>query len=369
MRVLPELHLIAAARPNLPKLAALLHALAEAPAFCAPVLVHTGQHHDAAMFGGHLADLGLSPPDVSLGISGGGHAALTGRTMMACAELWAARRPAMVVVAGDVDGTLAATLAARKLGIPVAHLEAGLRCGDLDMPEEINRRAVDAVSTLLWAPDEATAARLLAEGHDARAVRAVGNAMIDSLRRALPAARARALPAGLLPGGYGVLTLHRPANVDSPDALRALLGAVASAARRLPLVWPVHPRTALRLSESGLAVPEGVMPLQPLGYLDFLGLIASARLVATDSGGVQEEAWALDLPCLTLRPSTERPVTLEAGTNRLVPPARLAGAVDAVLAGEWPRAKPIPLWDGQAGARMVAHLAERLGAAHREVAA
>lgn len=358
--MLPELHLIAAARPNLPKLAALMHALAEAPPFCTPVVVHTGQHHDARMFGGHLADLGLAPPDVSLGVSGGGHAGLTGRTMMACAELWESRRPAMVVVAGDVDGTLAATLAARKLAIPVAHLEAGLRCGDLDMPEEINRRAVDAVSTLLWAPDEGTAARLLAEGHDPGAVRAVGNSMIDSLLRALPAARARALPSGLQAGGYGVLTLHRPANVDTPEALRGLLGAVAEAARRLPLAWPVHPRTAQRLSEFGLLVPEGVMPLPPLGYLDFLGLLAHARLVATDSGGVQEEAWALDLPCLTLRPSTERPVTLEAGTNRLVPPARLPEAVAAVLDGDRPRARPIPLWDGRAGARMVEHLAAYL---------
>nr|WP_245215917.1 UDP-N-acetylglucosamine 2-epimerase (non-hydrolyzing) [Pararoseomonas baculiformis] len=361
--------MVAAARPNLPKLAALIHALAEAPPFCRPVLVHTGQHHDAAMFGGHLADLGLAPPDVSLGVSGGGHAGLTGRTMMACADLWAARRPAMVVVAGDVDGTLAATLAARKLAIPVAHLEAGLRCGDLDMPEEINRRAVDAISTLLWAPDEATAARLLAEGHDPGAVRAVGNAMIDSLLRALPAARARPLPPGLEPGCYGVLTLHRPGNVDDPGALRALLDAVSRAARSLAFAWPVHPRTAGRLSEFGLSVPEGVMLLPPLGYLDFLGLLAHARLVATDSGGVQEEAWALNLPCLTLRPSTERPVTLEAGTNRLVAPALLPGAVDAVMAGEAPRARPIPLWDGRAGARMVAHLAERLSAAHQEIAA
>jgi UDP-N-acetylglucosamine 2-epimerase (non-hydrolysing) len=366
--MLPEIHLVAAARPNLPKLAALWHALAEAVPFCRPVLVHTGQHHDAAMFAGHLDDLGLPAPEVALGVSGGGHAGLTGHTLMACAELWQARRPALVVVAGDVDGTLAAALAARKLRIPVAHLEAGLRCGDRDMPEEINRRAVDAISDLLWAPDHTTAARLLAEGHDVGAVRSVGNSMVDTLLRRLPAARLRPLPAGLSPGGYGVLTLHRAANVDDPAALAAMLAGVAKAARRLPLAWPLHPRTRLRMDEFGLAVPPGVTPLPPLGYLDFLALLAGARLAATDSGGVQEEAAALGVPCLTLRPSTERPVTLDSGANRLSTAAGLAGDVDGVLAG-WPPARPIPLWDDAVGARMVAHLREFLAAPALEAAA
>lgn len=356
-----EIHLVAAARPNLPKLAALWHALAARPAFCRLVLLHTGQHRDAAMFGAHLADLGLPEPEIDLGVAaGGGHAGTTGRTLMACAALWESRRPALVVVAGDVDGTLAAALAARKLGIPVAHLEAGLRCGDRDMPEEINRRAVDAVSDLLWAPDHATAERLLAEGHAPGAVRAVGNAMIDTLLARLPAARARPLPGGLAPGFYGVVTLHRPANVDDPAALAALLAALGAAAARLPLAWPVHPRTRGRMRAFGLAWPPGVLDLPPLGYLDFLGLLARARLAATDSGGVQEEAAGLDLPCLTLRPSTERPVTLERGGNRLVTPRDLPEAVAAVLAGAWPRARPIPLWDGRAGGRMAAHLAEVL---------
>ncbi|MBW8270449.1 non-hydrolyzing UDP-N-acetylglucosamine 2-epimerase [Caldovatus aquaticus] len=361
---LPVVHLVAAARPNLPKLAALWHALAEGPPVCAPRLVHTGQHHDPAMFGAHLADLGLPAPHSALGVAGGGgHAATTGRTMIACEALWRARPPALVVVAGDVDGALAAALAARKLGIPVAHLEAGLRCGDRAMPEEINRRAMDAICDLLWAPDAATAARLRAEGHPPEAVRAVGNAMIDTLRRALPAACARPLPEGLAPGGYGVVTLHRPANVDAPAPLGRLLAALAEAARRLPLVWPLHPRTRARLAAFGLVLPPGVRALPPLGYLDFLGLLARARLVATDSGGVQEEATGLDLPCLTLRPSTERPVTLEAGSNRLVAPEGLAEAVARVLAGDWPRAAPIPLWDGRAGARMRAHLGAFLGTA------
>ncbi|MCK8787953.1 UDP-N-acetylglucosamine 2-epimerase (non-hydrolyzing) [Roseomonas sp. NAR14] len=378
----PVLHLVAAARPNLPKLAALWHALHEdglpAGPPCRVVLLHTGQHADPAMFGDHLADLGLPEPHVSLGVASGGggvasggggvpagadgHAGLTARTLLACAAHWRAHRPDLVVVAGDVNGTLAAALAARQLALPVAHLEAGLRCGDRAMPEEINRRAVDAISDLLWAPDEATAARLLAEGHPPGAVRAVGNAMIDSLLRNLDAARARPLPAGLAPGGYGVVTLHRAANVDDAATLAALLGGIAAAARRLPLAWPLHPRTAARLAAFGLAPPPGVLALPPLGYRDFLGLLARARLVATDSGGVQEEATALDLPCLTLRPSTERPVTLAAGSNRLVRPEGLAAAVAAVLAGVWPRARPIPLWDGGAGRRMRAHLLEFLGA-------
>jgi UDP-N-acetylglucosamine 2-epimerase (non-hydrolysing) len=355
-----ELHLVAAARPNLPKLAALWHALAAARLPLHPVLLHTGQHHDPAMFGDHLAGLGLPAPGISLGVTGGGHAELTGRTMMAAAACWQARRPALVVVAGDVDGALAAALAARKLGLPVAHLEAGLRCPDLDMPEEINRHAIDAIASLHWAPDEASAARLLAEGHPPAGVRAVGNAMIDTLLRQLPAARARPLPPGLAAGGYGVVTLHRPANVDDPAALAALLAGLAATARRLPLAWPLHPRTAARLAAHGMAVPPGVLVLPPLAYADFLGLLAHARLVATDSGGVQEEASVLGLPCLTLRPSTERPVTLEAGGNRLVTATALPEAVVEVLAGHWPRARPIPLWDGRAGDRMVAHLAETL---------
>jgi UDP-N-acetylglucosamine 2-epimerase (non-hydrolysing) len=353
---LPALHLVVAARPNLPKVAALWHALAAARPICRPVLLHTGQHQGAAMFDDLRQDLGLPPPAIALGVAGGSHAELTGRTMIACEAAWRDQRPDLVVVAGDVDGALAAGLAARKLGIKVAHMEAGLRCGDADMPEEINRRALDAICDLLWAPDEATALRLIADGHGAERVRAVGNAMVDSLRRHLPQARGRPLPAGLEPEGYGVLTLHRPANVDDPARLAALLEAITWAARRLPLVWPLHPRTRARMEAFHLPPPPGVMLLPPLRYLDFLALMARARLVATDSGGVQEEASALGLPCLTLRPSTERPATIEAGGNRLVTPAELP---DAVL-GPPARAKPIPLWDGQAGRRMRDHLAEVL---------
>lgn len=354
-----ELHLVAAARPNLPKLASLWHALAAAPRF-RPVLVHTGQHHDAAMFAGHLTELGLPEPAFALGIAGGGHAALIGRTMMALAGLWEERRPALVVVAGDVDGTLAAALAARKLGLPVAHLEAGLRGGDRDMPEEINRRAIDAIATLLWAPDEASAALLLREGHAPGAVRAVGNAMADSLLRALPTARERPLPEGVVAREYGLVTLHRAANVDAPAPLAALLRGLAGAAELMPMLWPLHPRTRARMEEFGLTPPARVRLLQPLTHGEFLGLLCRAALVATDSGGVSEEATMLDIPCLTLRAETERPLTLTQGSARLVAPDGLGAAVGAVLRGDWPRAAPIALWDGQAGARMVAHLGEFL---------
>jgi len=353
-----ELHLVAAARPNLPKLAALWHALPAAGVGLRPVLLHTGQHHDPAMFAAHLAPLGLPAPAIALGIAGGSHAALTGRTMIACEAAWQARRPALVVVAGDVDGALAATLAARKLGLPVAHLEAGLRGGEPDLPEELNRRAIDAVASLLWAPDATSAATLIAAGHAPGTVRAVGNAMIDTLRRHLPAARQAGPPAGLAPGGYGVVTLHRAGNVDPAGRLGALLGALRQAARRLPLVWPLHPRSAARLAAAGLDLPPGITALPPLPGPEFLALLAAAKLVITDSGGVQEEAWALDLPCLTLRPRTERPLTLDLGTSRLLEPAGLDVAVAAALAGDWPRARPIPLWDGAAGLRMAAHLAE-----------
>ena len=350
----PLLHLVAAARPNLPKLSVLWAALAAQPGLTEARLVHTGQHYDSAMFGDHLGDLGLPAPHHALGMAGGSHAELTGRTMLACEQLWQRERPALVVVVGDVDGTLAAALAARKLAIPVVHLEAGLRGGHPDMAEEINRRAVDAVATLLWPPSLGAAETLLREGHVASRVVAVGNTMAASLLAALPAARARALPAGLVAGGYGVLTLHRAENVDTPARLEHWLGAVGQVAQRLSLAWPLHPRTAKRMAEAGLAMPAGVRVLPPLGYLDFLGLLAGARLVASDSGGIQEEATMLDLPCLTLRESTERPETLSG--SRLVAPEALADAVAEVLAGAWPHAVRPPLWDAEVGARMAASL-------------
>jgi len=358
--ILPEVHLVAAARPNLPKLAALWHALIPNPGFCKPVLMHTGQHEDPAMFGVHFADLGLPTPDIALGVSGGSHAVLTGRSMIACETVWKSRRPAAVVVAGDVDGALAAALAARKMGIRLIHLEAGLRSGERDLPEEINRRAIDAISDILWAPDEATAQRLRQEGHAASAVRAVGNAMVDTQMRHLQTARARRLPRGLSRGGYGLVTLHRAGNVDHPERFIALLNALSAAARHLPLIWPIHPRAAAQMKSFGFVPPAGVRITPPLGYLEFLSLLCRARLVATDSGGVQEEATALGLPCLTLRAATERPITITAGMNRLTTPEELPGLVAEILAAPVQLPRPIPLWDGRAGQRMREHLRQIL---------
>jgi UDP-N-acetylglucosamine 2-epimerase (non-hydrolysing) len=358
--ILPEVHLVAAARPNLPKLAALWHALTPDPGFCKPVLMHTGQHEDPAMFGVHFADLGLPTPDIALGVSGGSHAVLTGRSMIACETVWKSRRPAAVVVAGDVDGALAAALAARKLGIWLIHLEAGLRSGERDLPEEINRRAIDAISDILWAPDEATAQRLRQEGHAASSVRAVGNAMVDTQMRHLQTARARRLPRGLSRGGYGLVTLHRAGNVDQPERLIALLNALSATARHLPLIWPIHPRAAAQMKSFGFVPPAGVRITPPLGYLEFLSLLCRARLVATDSGGVQEEATALGLPCLTLRAATERPITITAGMNRLTTPEELPGLVAEILAAPVQLPRPIPLWDGRAGQRMREHLRQIL---------
>jgi UDP-N-acetylglucosamine 2-epimerase (non-hydrolysing) len=331
--MLPEVHLVAAARPNLPKLAALWHALAAGPDFCQPVLLHTGQHEDPALFGVHFADLGLPTPDIALGVSGGSHAVLTGRSMIACETAWKSRRPAAVVVAGDVDGALAAALAARKMGITLIHLEAGLRSGERDLPEEINRRAIDAISDILWAPDEATAARLRQEGHSAAAVRAVGNAMVDTQMRHLQAARAKRLPRGLSRGGYGLVTLHRAGNVDKPERFIALLDALSAAARHLPLVWPIHPRAAAQMKAFGFVPPNGVRITPPLGYLEFLSLLCRARLVATDSGGVQEEAPSLGKPVLVMRETTERPEGVAAGTARLVgtDPAQIVSEIFSLL--------------------------------------
>jgi UDP-N-acetylglucosamine 2-epimerase (non-hydrolysing) len=341
-------HLVAGARPNFMKVAPLWHALAP-ETWCRPVLVHTGQHADPLMSDAFIRDLDLPAPEVALGVAGTSHAQTTGRTMIGYEQALEHARPDLVVVVGDVNATLGCALAAAKLGVPVAHLEAGLRNFDRTMPEEINRLATDAVSDLLWTHSDDADAQLTREGHPAGRIRCVGNAMIDSLERILSNARAEPLPPGLRPGEYGVVTLHRPTNVDDPAALARLCDLLVEVARRIPLAFPVHPRTRARLC--GRKLP-GVLLLPPLPYRAFIGLLCRAKLAITDSGGLQEETSHLRIPCLTLRDTTERPVTVRLGTNRLVRPETLLDATGRVLAGDWPEGQAIPLWDGRTALRV-----------------
>jgi UDP-N-acetylglucosamine 2-epimerase (non-hydrolysing) len=304
-------------------------------------------------------------PDVHLGVGSGSHAEQTARIMLAFERSLAELPPvAWVLVPGDVNSTLAAALVAAKRGIRVAHLEAGLRSGDRAMPEEVNRVLTDHLADLLLTPSADADENLAREGLPADRVARVGNVMIDSLLGALPAARARRIPEqlGLAPGGYAVVTLHRPSNVDDPAALARLLGAFAEIAQELPVVFPVHPRTRARLAEPRLAgAAARLRTVEPLGYLDFLSLTSAARLVLTDSGGLQEETTALGIPCLTVRENTERPITVAEGTNEVVgtDPQRILSAARRALSSEGKRGRCPALWDGKAGERTAEALLAR----------
>lgn len=355
---------IVGTRPNLVKMAAVLTAQQARPAVFAPLLVHTGQHRDPAMSEWLFAELELPKPDIALACDGGGQAAQIGSMLLALERVLAELRPDLVVVVGDVNSTAAGALAAAALGIPVAHVEAGLRSFDRTMPEELNRVLVDAVSDVLFASESSGVANLTREGRPADAIHHVGNVMIDALVRFRPRAAGRNPAAALgVAEPYGVLTLHRPSNVDRPAALGPLLRVLGEAARRLPIVFPVHPRTRDRLDASGLGTAlagiPGLHPTTPLGYLDMLALVERAELVLTDSGGVQEETTYLGVPCLTLRDTTERPATVTDGTNRVVGtrPERVLREIERLLDGDRPPARRPPLWDGDAAERVADVLA------------
>lgn len=348
---------VVGARPNFMKVAPVLRAL-DGPA----LLVHTGQHYDDAMSDVFVRELGLPEPDVVLGVGSGTHAEQTARALVGIEQVLLERRPAAVVVAGDVNSTLAGALAAAKTGVPLAHIESGLRSFDRSMPEEHNRRLTDHLSDLLLVHSRSGVENLEREGIDPERIEVVGNTMIDSLFAHVAAAKAREpwRALGVEPGGYGLVTLHRPALVDDPELLRATVDALADLAATAPLVFPVHPRTRARLDG---VPPAGLELTPPLGYLDFLGLEASARFVLTDSGGVQEETSALGVPCFTLRDATERPVTVELGTNVVLGarPDRIA-EIPHLLAGAR-EPEPIPLWDGHAGERAAAAIRRWVDAA------
>jgi UDP-N-acetylglucosamine 2-epimerase (non-hydrolysing) len=362
---------VVGARPNYMKMAPLLAAFGRNPGLPRAILVHTGQHYDAALNDRLFVDLQLAQPDLNLEVGSASHAVQTAEIMRRFEPVLDRYAPCAIVVVGDVNSTLACSLVAAKKAVPVVHVEAGLRSFDRSMPEEVNRLLTDQIADLLCTTERSAAANLAREGVPAERIKFVGNVMIDSLRAHLP----RALPpaetlrrAGADVGlvrearGYGVVTLHRPSNVDRPEALLESLELLRVVSGKLPLVCALHPRTQASIErfglESLLAAPR-IAVLPPQGYLEMLGLMANAAVVLTDSGGVQEETTALGVPCLTMRDGTERPITVDEGTNTIIGRDRALALrlVQEILAGSGKRGRSPELWDGQAAARIADHLA------------
>ena len=356
MKVLHIVHVVGA-RPNFMKIAPILAACAARPSLRS-TLVHTGQHYDEAMSQLFFDQLRIPRPDVNLDVGSASHAQQTAAVLQRFEPVLLAHRPDLVLVVGDVNSTLACSVAAVKLGIPVAHVEAGLRSFDRSMPEEINRLVTDAIAELLFVTEQSAVLNLEREGVDATRIHFVGNVMIDTLlaHRQAAASSDAVERLGVPVGGYAVLTLHRPANVDAPAVLRGILEPLADLARTMPVVFPVHPRTRAALSAhtSLLGAGQGIRLVDPLGYLDFVRLMGDARLVLTDSGGIQEETTILGVACVTIRENTERPVTITHGTNRLAgtTPEGIRDAIAGVLAAPAVVLPPPPLWDGQAATRI-----------------
>lgn len=356
---------IVGARPNFVKIAPILAAMHREPTFDAK-LVHTGQHYDYQMNQAFFEDLAIPDAHVSLGAGSGTHAVQTAAIMVAF-ETWCLEaRPDLVLVVGDVNSTIACSLAAKKLNIPVAHVEAGLRSGDMTMPEEVNRRCTDAISDLLFVSEPSGLTNLRREGIGDARIHFVGNVMIDTLFRHRDAAAALGIPErlGLAKRGYGVVTLHRPSNTDDVAVLKALLQTLIEVSRQLPLVFPMHPRTRGVIERVGLSTSlseartSGLLIVEPMRYLEFISLLQDARLVVTDSGGLQEETSALGIPCLTMRENTERPITCNSGTNKLIGQDAdiVHESILAALESPWPDTPQIENWDGRAAERIVARL-------------
>ncbi|MGH9755852.1 MAG: non-hydrolyzing UDP-N-acetylglucosamine 2-epimerase [Blastocatellia bacterium] len=355
---------VVGARPNFMKMAPIIAEMVARSDEIEQILVHTGQHYDDAMSGAFFRDLGMPTPDIYLDTRGETHAEQTARVMLAFEGVAVARKPEWVVVVGDVNSTLACALVAGKLRIRVAHVEAGLRSGDWTMPEEINRVLTDRLSDLLLTPSPDADQNLLREGIAPERIVRVGNVMIDTLYRQIERAQCSTIldDLSLEARGFAAMTLHRPSNVDDPDSLRRIFTAIGRIARALPVVFPAHPRASNRMREFGVEPPPGVIMIDPLGYLDFLKLWSNSKMTLTDSGGLQEETTALGVPCLTLRENTERPITIEQGTNRLVglDPDRIVAAAEAIIADKPSSSTRAPeLWDGRAAERITKALLAR----------
>ena len=353
-------------RPNLVKIAPLSREMSRHRDIH-PFMVHTGQHYDEQLSDVFFRQMGIPEPDVNLDVRSGSQAWQTAEILKRIEPVLVQHKPDLVLVVGDVNSTIAASLAAVKLGIPIAHVEAGLRSFDRTMPEEINRILTDAVANYLFVTEEVAIDNLLREGRLRECIHFVGNVMIDALRHFLPFAQQSKLSKelGLSKNGdvhdvqpFAVLTLHRPSNVDSPENLGTILEVIEGVAERLPVVFPVHPRTQAMIAKLRSIRNSELKLIPPVGYLDFLGLLSAAKLVLTDSGGIQEETTALGVPCLTLRENTERPVTVTQGTNEIVglDAGKILGGVDAVLARKWKTGCLPQLWDGHASERIVAIL-------------
>lgn len=357
-RIQKKVLLVAAARPNFMKVAPIYRELKNNGGALAPVLVHTGQHYDLNMSDAFFSDLELPPPDIHLGTGSGTHAEQTAKVMVEMEKVCVNERPDWVLVVGDVNSTMASAITAAKLSIPVAHVEAGLRSRDKTMPEEINRLVTDSIADLLLTPSRDASENLLREGHDGDKISLVGNVMIDSLEFARPKVRMndRSRQLGLKPHEYALLTLHRPSNVDDPVVLKNILDKIVTSSGDMDIVFPVHPRTEATLRKSGALEGDRygtIKFVEPLGYLDFIGMQMKAKFVVTDSGGVQEETTYLGVPCLTLRATTERPVTVTEGTNELVSPGSIAESIERIRRGLWKKGGIPEFWDGKAAERIV----------------
>jgi UDP-N-acetylglucosamine 2-epimerase (non-hydrolysing) len=361
--------LVCGARPNFMKIAPIMEAVRKSGRIQA-YLVHTGQHYDEKMSKSFFDLLGIPKPDVDLGVGSGSHAEQTGKVMVEFEKVCLREKPDLVVVVGDVNSTLACTITAKKLCVPAAHVEAGLRSFDMRMPEEINRMVTDSICDLFFTTDPEGNRNLLHSGADPKAIHFAGNVMIDTLlaNRAKAAENPILRDLGVTPGNYALLTLHRPSNVDDPEVLSGLFSALGKIQERLPIVFPAHPRTLKMMEQFGLMGRVKAMAnlriREPSDYHQTLCLNQSARLVLTDSGGLQEETTVLGIPCITLRENTERPVTVTVGTNEVVgtDPAKILDAVERVLAGTWKKGGIPEGWDGRAGERIVAVLEAYLGA-------